>query len=234
MDSTNNEDSPSYLSFLQWFNGSQADSSEGTSYKSFVRFFSSLPTKRNVSASTIPDTIEVPPKGVSFASNDDAESSLFALNITRQGDILENGLKSDEPAEEEDADGFLRDAFELADADGNGKLTREELKLLLRKLGLKISDNVLDTWVTDIDIDVDGEVSFHEFAFIFRKEKENDRLIRILRETFETYDADGSGCIDSDELRMLMAQLGHDIAEDVAKEMISHVDKDGNGEIDFE
>lgn len=69
---------------------------------------------------------------------------------------------------------------------------------------------------------------------IFKKEKENDRLVRILRETFESYDADGSGCIDGNELKMLMAQLGKDMSEDMANEMISQVDQDGNGEIDFE
>ena len=77
----------------------------------------------------------------------------------------------------------------------------------MRQLGLKISDDDLDAWVTEIDLDCDGEISFFEFMMIFQKEKENNRLIHILRDTFESYDADGSGCIDSMELRMLMAQV---------------------------
>ena len=182
---------------------------------------------------------------ISYSRNTDdssrGRSSLFASKRGHMKDHehcdeedLEGGLKQVGQSEDRDVDEFLRLAFQQADADGNGNISFEELKVLMRQLGLKISDADLDMWITDIDLDGDGEISFHEFVLIFKKEKENDRLVRILRETFESYDADGSGCIDGNELRMLMAQLGKDMSEDMANEMISQVDQDGNGEIDFE
>ena len=64
--------------------------------------------------------------------------------------------------------------------------------------------------------------------------KGDEVLERALQETFQAFDADGSGCIDSTEFRLLLAQLGHDVTEDVARNMIDKIDKDGNGEIDFD
>ena len=71
-------------------------------------------------------------------------------------------------------------------------------------------------------------------GLIYEKEKGDEVLECALQETFQAFDADGSGCIDSTEFRLLLAQLGHDVTEDVARNMIDKIDKDGNGEIDYD
>lgn len=54
------------------------------------------------------------------------------------------------------------------------------------------------------------------------------------REAFELYDLDGSGSLDKDEMKLLMATLGHDLSDEEVSNMIAEVDDDGNGEIDYD
>ena len=56
---------------------------------------------------------------------------------------------------------------------------------------------------------------------------------QVLLETFQFYDADGSGAIDVEELKAMMATLGHDLSDEQLSIVINDVDKDGNGLIDY-
>ena len=53
-----------------------------------------------------------------------------------------------------------------------------------------------------------------------------------LREAFAMFDQDGSGSIDPDELRMILA--GAALEDDVIEQLVHDADTDGDGEIDFE
>ena len=48
------------------------------------------------------------------------------------------------------------------------------------------------------------------------------------------FDTDGSGTIDAKELKVAMRALGFEPNKDEIKKMIADIDKDGNGNIDFE
>jgi len=138
--------------------------------------------------------------------------------------------------EESDEYQFLVDSFNAADTDGNGSLSHDELRDLLRSLGLQmVDDENLNKWINDIDGNNDGEIDMIEFQLIFEKIKlsSNCTFDKLLRETFDMYDADGSGDIDQSELKTLMAQLGFDLSDEELSNMVAEVDVDGNGEIDF-
>ena len=56
-----------------------------------------------------------------------------------------------------------------------------------------------------------------------------------LREVFDAFDTDGSGDIDANELEAAMKALGFtDTTEAHVQEMMSGVDKDSDGSIDFD
>mmetsp|Transcript_41778 Transcript_41778/g.87688 ORF Transcript_41778/g.87688 Transcript_41778/m.87688 type:complete len:516 (-) Transcript_41778:72-1619(-) len=132
-------------------------------------------------------------------------------------------------------DPFLVEAFNNADVDGSGQLSKEELKLLLSQLGMKKDDRDQDQWFGIIDEDDNGEIGFDEFVNIFRRENEFSlNLEQFLRETFNLYDSDGSGEISREELKTMMAQLGYDLTIRQLDEMIAEVDENNNGEIDFQ
>lgn len=65
--------------------------------------------------------------------------------------------------EEEDTDAIqmeLKGAFRLYDRDGNGFITTDVLREILRELDDKLSDNDLDNMIEEIDTDGSGTVDW--------------------------------------------------------------------------
>ena len=62
-------------------------------------------------------------------------------------------------------------------------------------------------------------------------EEKSDQTIK---KAFEVFDADKSGFIDSNELRRILANLGEAVTSQQVSAMISKVDENGDGNIDYE
>jgi len=60
-----------------------------------------------------------------------------------------------------------------------------------------------------------------------------EEQVEEVREAFEMFDIDHSGAIDVRELKAAIRALGMDVSADELKKMVSDVDKDGNGTIEF-
>ena len=58
----------------------------------------------------------------------------------------------------------LRKAFNVMDANGDGVVTKEELKTLLSGLGEEVTDEIVDEMINIADADGDGKVNFEEFV----------------------------------------------------------------------
>lgn len=65
-------------------------------------------------------------------------------------------------------------------------------------------------------------------------EEISDLKIKEYREAFEMFDKDQNGKISLKELKNIMKSLNQEPTEMELREMISEVDLDGNGEIDFD
>lgn len=57
--------------------------------------------------------------------------------------------------------------------------------------------------------------------------------LRMLKQSFDTFDIDGSGTIEKDEVRQAMAQQGVEMTAEELDELFAQVDADGSGEVDF-
>merc|ERR1711966_461455 len=55
-----------------------------------------------------------------------------------------------------------------------------------------------------------------------------------IREAFNLFDADNSGAIDIRELKAAIRALGFEVKKEELKKMISDIDNDGNGSIEFQ
>ena len=67
-----------------------------------------------------------------------------------------------------------------------------------------------------------------------KKQKElTEEQKQEIKEAFDLFDTDGSGSIDSKELKVAMRALGFEPKKEEIKKMISDIDKDGSGTIDF-
>merc|ERR1712150_297322 len=68
-----------------------------------------------------------------------------------------------------------------------------------------------------------------------KKQKElTDEQKQEIKEAFDLFDTDGSGEIDSKELKVTMRALGFEPKKEEIQKMISDVDDDGSGTIGYE
>ncbi len=58
----------------------------------------------------------------------------------------------------------LKQAFAAMDTNGDGQVTKEELKSLLSQLGEAVDDAVIDEMIKIADVNGDGKVDFNEFV----------------------------------------------------------------------
>merc|ERR1711964_96053 len=61
----------------------------------------------------------------------------------------------------------------------------------------------------------------------------SDEQVEEIREAFSLFDSDASGAIDVRELKAAMRALGFEIKNEELKKMVSDIDNDGNGTIEF-
>nr|GEX51234.1 calcium-binding protein CML24-like [Tanacetum cinerariifolium] len=63
----------------------------------------------------------------------------------------------------------LREAFDLYDADKNGKISANELFSVMKRLGEKVSLKDCKKMIQNVDVDGDGCVNFEEFKKMMNK-----------------------------------------------------------------
>ncbi|XP_015602339.1 troponin C [Cephus cinctus] len=55
-----------------------------------------------------------------------------------------------------------------------------------------------------------------------------------LKGAFDAFDHEKKGCIGTEMIGTILGMLGHELSEDTLKEIISEIDEDGSGELEFE
>ncbi|KAL3267699.1 hypothetical protein HHI36_006831 [Cryptolaemus montrouzieri] len=58
--------------------------------------------------------------------------------------------------------------------------------------------------------------------------------ISMLKSTFDAFDVDRKGYIDTDMIGIIMDMLGAQVGADELEDIISEIDEDENGEVSFE
>lgn len=137
----------------------------------------------------------------------------------------------------------LHDIFVRYDADSTSTLSKTELMFMLHETGLGPRNSVeqedFALMIDRQDENHDEEFDFNEFlrlvqdVRIYRQEKRREELV----ERFAKYDKDKSGSLSSSEISLLLSDLGfvpktRKEQEELAY-LISSVDMDGSGQIDF-
>lgn len=123
----------------------------------------------------------------------------------------------------------LQKIFEAVDADGDGVITQAELKEAVEKNGSNVDTQMAAQLITLADADGDGQLSYDELlmAAVHRKlVAKEDRLW----ETFCSLDKNMDGKLSIEEISQGLS----DGDADIAKQMISEVDQDGDGLVDYQ
>ncbi|KAL7139145.1 hypothetical protein ABFS83_09G031800 [Erythranthe nasuta] len=127
----------------------------------------------------------------------------------------------------------MRDMFALMDTDNDGKVTYEELKTGLRKVGSQLAEPEIKLLMDVADVDGNGVLDYGEFVAvtIHLQRMENDEHFR---RAFMFFDKDGSGYIELDELREALVDESGETDVDVINNIVREVDTDKDGRISFE
>lgn len=127
----------------------------------------------------------------------------------------------------------LQEAFKLFDTDGDGKITSEELRKLISKIGGEMSEGEAAGLIHRADTDGNGYVDYEEFSRLWvdiRGEGDDE-----VRAEFSKLDSDNSGFIDKEEMLTIIAKCEHftgDKSEE-ARKCIDELDVDKDGKVSY-
>ncbi|XP_074316696.1 calmodulin-like protein 3 [Silene latifolia] len=129
----------------------------------------------------------------------------------------------------------LKRVFQMFDRNGDGKITKKELNDSLQNLGIFIPDKELTQMIDNIDVNRDGFVDIDEFGSLYQSIMDDKDEEEDMREAFNVFDQNGDGFITVEELRSVLQSLGlkQGRSIDDCKKMISKVDVDGDGMVDY-
>ncbi|XP_046671994.1 caltractin [Homalodisca vitripennis] len=134
-----------------------------------------------------------------------------------------------ELSEEQKAD--IKEAFNLFDKEGNGKIETKELKVAIRALGFEPKKEEIKKMLSEIDKEESGMISYEEFLYLMtQKMTEKDSKEEIMK-AFRLFDDDETGKISFKNLKRVARELGENLTDEELREMIDEADRDGDGEI---
>lgn len=133
------------------------------------------------------------------------------------------------------SDDNIHQVFNYFDENGDGKISAEELKNRIRKVGgeeQQLSDEEAEMAVRLSDADGDGMLGLDDFTKMMKEGAEEE-----LREAFVMYCRKSSregGVITPKSLKRMMKRLGQSTTVNNCKTMIGRFDVNGDGVLDFE
>ncbi|XP_008805404.2 calmodulin-like protein 30 [Phoenix dactylifera] len=114
-------------------------------------------------------------------------------------------------------------------SEGSGKISENNLKSLLEKLGKRDAACKAKRMIEAADLDRDGFLDFKEFMEVHK----NGIKTCDIKSAFRMFDQDGDERISADELQSMLEKLGEYHSLDQCRRMINHADQNGDGFVDM-
>jgi len=138
----------------------------------------------------------------------------------------------------------LRASFERADKNGNGKLSRPELGMILRRIVNSLSSTNVQEILREADADGDGQVDYKEFVNWLQKSARPQLLhafgsslnneADIVRATFRLWDQNGDGLVPDKFLFKALVKVHPDMKHTQVRALVKCMDCDHDGNVDYD
>ncbi|GMH26267.1 hypothetical protein Nepgr_028110 [Nepenthes gracilis] len=155
----------------------------------------------------------------------------------KRGSLTTNSMSAELPSSSVDSGAQIEEleqVFKKFDVNGDGKISSAELGSIMSNLGQQVTEEELEVMIKEVDADGDGFIDLNEFIELNTKGVGHDEILENLKDAFKFYDIDGNGRITAEELLEVMKSLGDECSINDCKRMISGVDADGDGTINFD
>jgi calmodulin len=126
-----------------------------------------------------------------------------------------------------------RQFFEEADTDRSGYLTLQEMTTALRRRGYRDSDSKIKAMFSVADDSGDNKISFDEYMIAMGQMPQADHKAAAMRACFRSFDKNGDGTIDRNELDAVFRELGRVMPAEDLQRIIQLADRDGSGSLDY-
>ncbi len=129
-----------------------------------------------------------------------------------------------------DQENKLNEAFFLIDQDNDKLISINEVGLLLRALGIFISENDIEKLKSDLE----PQVSYEKFKKIYKKRLKMNLSSSDLYDAFRYFDNNQVGKINLNSLKHGLMTLGEPLSAEEMKILEEELNLDENGDIDYE
>jgi calmodulin len=127
----------------------------------------------------------------------------------------------------------FREAFNIFDRDGDGRITVKELGTSMRALGQNPSEEELEAMIAEVDVNGSRTIEFSEFLDMMGKQLLEKSIEEEVRDAFAAFDKDKDGRITAAELTHIMKNIGEPLPQEDIDEMIAEADINKDGNIDY-
>ena len=128
----------------------------------------------------------------------------------------------------------IKEAFDLFDTDGTGKIDAKELKVAMRALGFEPKREEIRKIIMEIDRAGEGTIEYQDFLDLMSVKMQERDPIEEMRKAFRLFLDEESDKINLRHLKRVAKELGETMSEEELTEMIEEADRDGDGEISEE
>merc|ERR1712019_300400 len=127
----------------------------------------------------------------------------------------------------------IREAFDLFDTDGTGRIDVKELKVTMRALGFEPKKEDIKKALADLGKDGNSTIDFNDFYQIMEI-KMGDRDSKAeMEKAFRLFDDDNTGKISFKNLKRVCQEIDQPINDEELQEMIDEADRDGDGQVNL-
>jgi Ca2+-binding EF-hand superfamily protein len=114
----------------------------------------------------------------------------------------------------------LRQAFDLFDTDGTGRIQATEVKVALRALGFETKKEELRALLHEAGTNLNQTVDFNEFLSVILFKMGEKETKEEVQRAFRHFDEADKGFISFEDVKQISAHLEQNLTEDELKEMM--------------